>query len=79
MSKVRERVNHPEYYTPEKIECIDALEVAIKDLQGMEAFCTANIIKYMWRWKRKNGLEDLRKANWYLNKLIQEVEGKNNA
>ena len=47
-----------------------------KQLQGIEAVSTANVIKYLWRWKFKNGLEDLRKAQWYLNHLIKEVENQ---
>ena len=53
-----ERVNHPPHYNAGGIECIDALEAATSGLQGIEAFCTANAIKYLWRWKLKNGEED---------------------
>ena len=66
-----ERVNHPPHYNAGGIECIDALEAATSGLQGIEAFCTANAIKYLWRWKLKNGEEDLQKAVWYINRLIQ--------
>ena len=62
-----ERVNHPAHYNAGGIECIDALEAATIGLEGIEAFCTANAIKYLWRWKRKNGEEDLQKAIWYIN------------
>ena len=48
-----ERVNHPPHYNAGGIECIDALEAATSGLQGIEAFCTANAIKYLWRWKLK--------------------------
>ena len=51
----------------------DALEAATSGLQGIEAFCTANAIKYLWRWKLKNGEEDLQKAVWYINRLIQRA------
>lgn len=61
-----ERVNHPPHYNAGGIECIDALEAATSGLQGIEAFCTANAIKYLWRWKLKNGEEDLQKAVWYI-------------
>ena len=44
-------VNHPAHYTAGKIECIDALEAATAGLCGIEAVCTANAIKYLWRWK----------------------------
>lgn len=68
-----EKVNHPPHYTAGKVECIDALEAATIGLQGIEAVCTANAIKYLWRWKYKNGLEDLAKAKWYLNKLVEKA------
>ena len=69
-------VNHPDHYTQGKIECIEAIEAATTELTGIEAVCTGNAIKYLWRWKSKNGLEDLKKARWYLDHLIQEVEDK---
>jgi hypothetical protein len=71
-----DNVNHPSHYTQGKIECIDAIAEATKQLQGIEAVSTANVIKYLWRWKFKNGLEDLRKAQWYLNHLIKKVENQ---
>jgi hypothetical protein len=72
-SKKEDNVNHPSHYTQGAIECIDAIKEATKGLFGIEAVCTANIIKYVWRWKFKNGLEDLDKASWYLERLKQEV------
>ena len=68
-----EKVNHPAHYTAGKVECIDALEAATIGLQGIEAICTANAIKYLWRWKFKNGVEDLAKAKWYINKLAKHL------
>lgn len=65
-----ENVNHPSHYTQGSVECIDALQAATANLQGIEAVCTANAIKYLWRWKQKNGEEDLKKAQWYIDKLI---------
>ena len=70
---VKDNVNHPSHYTQGAIECIDAIKEATKGLFGIEAVCTANIIKYVWRWKFKYGLEDLDKASWYLERLKQEV------
>jgi hypothetical protein len=70
----KEKVNHPSHYNQSKIECIDAIEAAIEHLKGGEAFCTGNIIKYSWRWKDKNGSEDLKKAQWYLTRLINNVD-----
>ena len=69
-----DNVNHPAHYTAGAIECIDALAAATEGLQGIEAVCTANAIKYLWRWKRKNGVEDLKKAIWYTERLIKEME-----
>lgn len=72
--KGNDTVNHPSHYTAGKVESIDAIEAATTELTGIAAVCTGNVIKYVWRWKRKNGVEDLRKARWYLDKLIKEVE-----
>jgi hypothetical protein len=69
-----DNVNHPSHYTQGSIECIDAIAEATKFLRGIEATDTGNILKYMWRWNNKNGLEDLRKARWYLNHLISHLE-----
>lgn len=67
-------VNHPPHYNKGKVECIDALEAATADLTGIEAVCTANAIKYLWRWKAKGGKEDLKKAQWYINKLMETTK-----
>ena len=67
-------VSHPLHYTYGGIECIDAIDAVTKGLEGADAFCTGQVIKYMWRWKHKNGLEDLQKAQWYLNRLINKEQ-----
>lgn len=67
-------VNHPAHYTAGGVECIDAIEAATVNLTGIEAVCTGNVIKYSWRWKLKNGVEDLKKAAWYLIKLIKRLD-----
>lgn len=67
----RDVVNHPSHYTNGKVECIDAIESATVGKTGIEAVCVANVIKYLWRYEDKNGLEDIKKAQWYLNKLIE--------
>lgn len=66
-------VNHPAHYTQGGIECIDALAAATVGLTGIEAVCTSNAIKYLWRWKTKGGLQDLQKAQWYLTRLLTEA------
>lgn len=68
-------INHPEYYQSETgVEVIDVIEAFTFDLKGAEAFDTGNVIKYICRWKHKNGVDDLKKAAWYLNHLITHVE-----
>jgi hypothetical protein len=69
-------VNHPSHYKTGGIECIDAIGSATEDLRGAEAFYVGNAIKYLWRWKKKNGVEDLKKAEWYLQRLIKQQEGE---
>lgn len=69
-------VNHPSHYCQGGIECIDAIEAAVTGLRGMEAVCAGNAIKYIWRYHQKNGVEDLKKARFYLNKLILLTERK---
>ena len=69
-------VNHPSHYTQGSIECIDALKAATVSKTGIEAVCTANAIKYLWRYEEKNGIEDVKKARWYIDRLIRELEEK---
>lgn len=71
MGAVVDMVNSPPHYTG-AIDCIDAIQVAIEDLQGQEAYCTAAAIKYLWRWKKKGGTQDLEKARWYINRMLGE-------
>lgn len=70
-------VNHPSHYTQGGIECIEALKAATTGLVGIEAVCTANAIKYLWRYKRKNGVQDLEKAKFYIDYLIKHLKGEN--
>ena len=69
---MNDNVNHPSHYTQGGVECIEALKAVTANLKGIDAVCTANAIKYLWRWKEKNGVEDLEKAKWYINRLIIE-------
>lgn len=64
---------NPTHYTRGSVECIDAIEAAIVDKRGIEAACTANIIKYLWRYEAKNGIEDVKKARWYLERLLAHL------
>ena len=69
-----DNVNHPAHYNVGGMEAIDVIEAFTYGLYGIYATDTANVIKYILRWPRKNGLEDLKKAQWYLNHLIKKVE-----
>ena len=71
---VPDMVNHPQPYTQGGIECIDALKAATVGKRGIEAVCVANVIKYLWRYEEKNGIEDIRKAKWYIERLLKELE-----
>ncbi len=69
----QDNVNHPAHYTIGGIETIDFIEAKLSK-EGFEGYLTGNIIKYLTRYEYKNGLEDLRKADWYLAKLIKSIE-----
>ena len=66
-------VNRPAHYTSGGIECIDAMTAAFGD-EAVKDFCLCNAFKYLWRHRQKNGVEDLKKARWYLGRLIAEME-----
>lgn len=66
-------VHHPAHYTAGKVECIDALESAVMGLEGPAAALTWTAMKYLWRWSKKNGVEDLEKARWYIDRLIAHL------
>ena len=71
-------VQKPEHYNtnlPEGVEVIDIIGAQTAGLFGIRAVCQANLIKYALRWQKKNGVEDLKKAAFYLDRLITEVEG----
>ena len=65
-------VNNPPHYNKSGIETIDAIK-AMTDT-GYEYYLQGNIMKYLWRYRYKNGVEDLKKAQWYLNELIEELD-----
>lgn len=75
-SSKHDNVNCPKHYCKGGVESIDFVRAAVSNLSGFEAVCVANIIKYAWRYKEKNGLEDVMKAAKYLEWLQEEV-GKN--
>jgi hypothetical protein len=67
---IHDPVNHPTHYTnhPSGIECIQITEHM--------NFCLGNAVKYIWRASLKNGLEDLEKASWYINREIERLKSK---
>lgn len=65
-----DNVEHPNHYKSESIECIDAM-VETQGVEATKAFCVCNAFKYIWRHDKKNGIEDIKKAVWYLNKFLE--------
>ena len=70
-----EKVNHPQHYNHGKYECIDVM-VENFGKEAVQHFCLLNAFKYVWRAEHKNGLEDIKKAWWYLDKYLQ-LESEN--
>ena len=66
-------VQHPPHYTQGGIECIEAIKASMT-ADGFCDYCKGNIIKYIWRWRDKGGIEDLKKAQVYLGWLIEAVD-----
>ena len=74
ISKVDMVAHPPHYQSKTGLEAINVIEAFTSDLKGIEATDTGNVIKYICRWKHKNGIEDLKKARWYLDHLINHVQ-----
>lgn len=74
IANVNPAVDHPSHYQG-KTEVIDIIEQATEGIDGRVAFSLGNVIKYIMRHQHKGGLEDLKKARWYLDRAI-ELEGK---
>lgn len=73
-SQRHDLVNHPEHYQSESgLECIDAIRAQMT-VDQFAAYCQGNVVKYLWRWRQKAGVESLKKAQWYLNRMIVELE-----
>lgn len=72
----KDSVNHPSHYETGKFECIDVM-VETQGKEAVQAFCICNAFKYLYRHCKKNGLEDIKKAAWYLSKFIELEEGNN--
>lgn len=69
--EVSDNVNSPKHYASQSIECIVAME-AMLSKEEFIGYLRGNIFKYQWRYKQKNGMEDLKKAQWYQSKLIEK-------
>lgn len=68
-----DNVERPEYYTDGNFECIDVM-IETQGKQAVMSFCICNAFKYIYRASRKNGIEDIMKARWYLNKFIELIK-----
>ena len=75
MPKEEDNINHPAHYTQGTVECIDAIESSMtpEEFRGYLKGC---LMKYIWRYQHKGGMEDLKKARWYLDRLIKYWGGK---
>jgi hypothetical protein len=71
---MKDNIN-PSHYKQGKVECIDAIESAM-NIEQFKGYLRGNVLKYCWRHENKGGVEDLKKANWYLNKLISICDGE---
>ena len=75
VAPTNDAVQHPAHYTHGGIECIEAIRASMT-ADGFCDYCKGNILKYIWRWRDKGGVEDLRKASVYLNWLINAADEK---
>lgn len=73
-----DNVEHPAHYTGTSIECIDAM-IETQGVKAVKDFCICNAFKYLWRHGKKNGVEDVKKVAWYLNKFVELEERGNEA
>ena len=69
---MEDMVNHPKHYNKHGVECIDAIRATLTD-DEFRGYCKGNVLKYTWRERYKNGLEDLQKAQWYLERLVNDI------
>jgi hypothetical protein len=69
-----DRVNSPPHYNNGGMECIDYIQQQLDE--HFSSYCQGNVIKYLHRWRYKNGVEDLKKAEWYLKAMIRDIENR---
>lgn len=65
-----DNVEHPSHYETGKFECIEVME-EVFGVDAVKNFCLCNAFKYLYRTNRKNGIEDLKKARWYINRYLK--------
>ena len=76
--KKNDMVNKPPHYNNSEIECIDVIRAATEN--GYEYYLQGVILKYLWRYRHKGKpIEDLKKAEWYLKRLIEETQNEKSA
>lgn len=66
-------MNRPEHYTGGAVECIDAIKASMS-AEAFQGYLKGNAVKYFWRYEVKGGVESLKKARWYTDRLIAEIE-----
>ncbi len=66
-------VNHPDHYNQSEIECIDAIQAALTP-DEFRGYCKGNVLKYVWRERHKGNAQSLKKARWYLDRLVGTME-----
>ena len=69
-----DKVNSPPHYNNGGMECIDYIQQQLDE--HFSSYCQGNVIKDLHRWRYKNGVEDLKKAEWYLKAMIRDIENR---
>ena len=75
MKTMTDLVNNPPHYNKGEIECIDAIEAMLTHEEYV-GYLRGNSLKYRWRFRYKNGIQDLEKAKWYENRLMEILENE---
>lgn len=70
---MNDNINPDHYKSSTSLECIEAMEIVF-GIDSVISFCCCNAWKYIWRWKNKNGVEDLEKAKWYVDKAKELID-----
>ena len=70
-----DQINHPRHYTTGGVECIEAIKASMTPPE-FEGYLKGNCLKYLWRYRNKDGVVSLQKCEWYLRRLIGELQNK---